>query len=906
MAHIQFEPYPTVEPRPAPPEDYQRIGVPPQAFGEQVGAGLEKAGAGFSAAGKFYGQVAASDANNQLMEGATKILHGDRQTGIGPDGQPTINTGYLGTQKRAAMDQADSATKQLEDLRTQLRGNLSTAESQLEFDDFSRRYLSYVRNDIGQHADQQANAWYGDVEKSNYDNAISGIRQNPNDQTRVDSFTAMAMQSRLRTISRTVGNAKGPDVDAVVNNALTQSRADAAAAQIDALIPSNPAAAQKILESPSGALLKGPTYDALSAKLNGAVDKAQTDTIVNGIIAGGSRGSQAQGGGQNNPGNIRVPGSTEAFQSFPTPEAGIAAIHGNLIAYQRDHGINTLAGVISRWAPPNENDTPKLIQQAASRTGLAPNQQIDLGDPVIRDKVAQAIVQQEQGNGSRPTATASSPMQQPVPGFPTHEELIARIPAGLSDQQYDRVYAGVSRRYGQMVQSTSADRAQTLEQYKGGIAMLADGREFNIDEPKIRSLFPTDTANEMIGNLNDARTIGQQIESVRSMPLASILNQQAANRAILANSTGETYARQSRLSAAFDKAAEQHIKALGEDPAGYVAATNHEIQGAAMTMQQETPEAAAMLRGHGQPTAAEAYAGKMLGEQDRLGVPIDDQHVLDNHGAVSMAQQIMADPEQAPARMKSLATQWGSQWPKVWQDLSQLGKLPPAYQMVGALDNEGDGALLARALGSVSKEGVNRPLDDLLDKGAAGNTRPSQTIRTRVEGSEPVQDYSRSMLASGASAQQVQGIVSSIGLLGQAKALYHNQDPAAAADDAVQSAIGKWEFLPNGGARIPRANADAITDNAQRAVEGLSLAAVQSPAIYGQAQAPGSATAEDWLRLTQASPNWITVGNSIRLMDNAGRFVRRTGGGFVEVPFNVQAVAAAQQAAPPPPSPNMP
>ena len=192
------------------------------------------------------------------------------------------------------------------------------------------------------------------------------------------------------------------------------------------------------------------------------------------------------------------------------------------------------------------------------------------------------------GGGVAQSGVINSPMQQPVPGFPTREELIARIPEGLSDEQYDRVYAGVGRRYGQMVQATSADRAQTLEQYKGGVAMLADGREFNIDEPKIRSLFPTDTANEMIGNLHDARTIGQQIETVRSMPLADILNQQAANRAILANSTGETYGRQSRLAAAFDKAAEQHIKLLGSDPAGYVASTNHEIQGAAMTMQQET------------------------------------------------------------------------------------------------------------------------------------------------------------------------------------------------------------------------------------------------------------------------------------------------------------------------------
>ena len=210
--------------------------------------------------------------------------------------------------------------------------------------------------------------------------------------------------------------------------------------------------------------------------------------------------------------------------------------------------------------------------------------------------------------------------------------------------------------------------------------------------------------------------------------------------------------------------------------------------------------------------------------------------------------------------------------------------------------------MLARALGQANKEGVNKSLDDLIDRGATGASRPSQVVRTRVEGSQAVQDYRSSMLASGASPEQVDGIVSSIGLLGQAKVLYHNEDPTAAGDEAVQSAIGQWDFLPNGGARIPRANADAITDNAQRTVTGLSLAAVRPPAIYSQpGQAPGAATADDWLRVLRAAPNWITVGQSIRLMDNGGRFVRAANGGFVEVPFNMQAAAAttAGTASPP-------
>lgn len=891
---------PTVLPETRAPEDYQRIPTRPQEFGAELAQGEERLGQGAVGAARFYGQVAASDANNKLMEGTTAILYGDPdKTTIGPDGRPVPDLGYLGTRGADALRASASTTARLEELRNEIRDNLPTAESQLQFDDFSRRFLAYKSGEIGAHADQQANVWYSEVEKANGDNAITGIRQNPNDQAQVDHYTAMLMQSRIRTISRTIGDAKGPEVDAIVNDALASSRADAAEARIEALIPHYPAQARQVLESPDGALLKGPRYDALAAKVEHGTNRAADDAIVDSIIGrSGGANLPVAGGGQNNPGNIRVPGSTgtsrAAFQSFPTYEAGVAAIGDQLQRYQA-RGVNTLRGIISTYSPPSENDTGALIRNAAARTGLDPDQKLDMGDAQQRTAVVNAIIQQEQGGSGRPVRLASnSPMQQPVPGFPTREELVARIPDGLSDEQYDRVYAGVNRRYNQMVQATSADRATTLAQYKGGLAMLADGREFNYDEGKIRSLFPKDTADEMISNLQDARTIGQQITAVRGMPLADILNQQAANRAVLANSTGANYERQRKLSAAFDQAAEQHIKALGSDPAAYVSTTNPQIVAAADAMKQETPQQSAALRGQGQPSAAENYAAKVLGEEDRLGVPTDGQHILDNTGATAMAQQIMADPEQAPARLKAMETQWGSAWPKVWQDLGTVGKLPAAYQMVGALENEGDGALLARALGQANKEGVNRSLDDILDKGAAGTTRPSQSIRTRVQGSEDVQSYARSMLASGASDEQVRGIVSSIGLLAEAKSLYHNQEPAAAADDAVQSAIGKWEFLPQGGARIPRANADAITGNAETVVRGLSLAALQPPAIYSRSgQSPGAATADDWLRVLQAAPNWVTVGRSIRLMDNGGRFVRRAGGGFVEVPFNIAAPTPA-------------
>jgi hypothetical protein len=97
----------------------------------------------------------------------------------------------------------------------------------------------------------------------------------------------------------------------------------------------------------------------------------------------------------NNYGNIRPIGANKGFQSFDTPEAGLAAIDQNLAAYGSKHGINTLGGVISRWSPPNENNTNALIANAAKVTGLDPNQPIDLSDPKIRAMITPAIVKQE-------------------------------------------------------------------------------------------------------------------------------------------------------------------------------------------------------------------------------------------------------------------------------------------------------------------------------------------------------------------------------------------------------------------------------------------------------------------------------------------------------------------------------
>ncbi len=108
----------------------------------------------------------------------------------------------------------------------------------------------------------------------------------------------------------------------------------------------------------------------------------------------------------NNPGNIaksniawqgKISGNDPTLETFATPEAGVGALAKNLLAYQNKHGLNTISGIINRWAPPSENDTPQLIQNASKRLGVKPDQPINLNDPKMLASFSKAIIHQENG-----------------------------------------------------------------------------------------------------------------------------------------------------------------------------------------------------------------------------------------------------------------------------------------------------------------------------------------------------------------------------------------------------------------------------------------------------------------------------------------------------------------------------
>lgn len=124
----------------------------------------------------------------------------------------------------------------------------------------------------------------------------------------------------------------------------------------------------------------------------------------------------------NNPGAM-MPGGKLA--QYKTPEEGLAALDGNLKRYGQG-GVNTISGVISKWAPPNENDTAGYIAAVARRLNIPADQKIDLSNPYTRHALSAAITVQENGNRTvfKPgTAAAAKSAPPEAPKVATAEGL---------------------------------------------------------------------------------------------------------------------------------------------------------------------------------------------------------------------------------------------------------------------------------------------------------------------------------------------------------------------------------------------------------------------------------------------------------------------------------------------------
>lgn len=215
----------------------------------------------------------------------------------------------------------------------------------------------------------------------------------------------------------------------------------------------------------------------------------------------------------NNPGNIMTlpsghmwDGQTgvdpEGYAVFGTPEAGMKAAATNLNTYATRHAIDTVAGVVNRWAPASAgNNTGNYATYIAQRMGVAPDQKLNMSDPRVQHGILGGIFSFENGPqamaGWQPQATpaatqaaAAQPAGQPAQGAgygqPFAEGRQPRIlspeearqagfaPGAVVEEGPDHKYAVVqSPEYGPEQKSSMRNQVLTSDEYKQAQAAMA-------------------------------------------------------------------------------------------------------------------------------------------------------------------------------------------------------------------------------------------------------------------------------------------------------------------------------------------------------------------------------------------------------------------------------------------------
>ncbi len=108
----------------------------------------------------------------------------------------------------------------------------------------------------------------------------------------------------------------------------------------------------------------------------------------------------------NNPLNIRVGNKWKGEVSYPTDwqfeqfvsmEWGVRAAFIILRRYIQHYGLNTIARIIAKWAPANENNTRAYVKAVATKVGISPDAQVKYEDEQLMCSIADAMIRVECG-----------------------------------------------------------------------------------------------------------------------------------------------------------------------------------------------------------------------------------------------------------------------------------------------------------------------------------------------------------------------------------------------------------------------------------------------------------------------------------------------------------------------------
>jgi hypothetical protein len=186
--------------------------------------------------------------------------------------------------------------------------------------------------------------------------------------------------------------------------------------------------------------------------------------------------------------------------------------------------------VISKWAPPNENDTQAYIKDVSQRLGIPPNQKIDLSNPLQRQALSTAIALHENGPsgvfGGGQAAPSGRPAASAPMGAQANAEALVKGQVDTMQKSYQNL---------QTVRSGAPAALQDVD----NMMKLAKGASIATVGPagaKLAGLFSADAAEYEKSRDNLVTNLGSQLginsDAARDLVYGSIPSYGAPKQAV--------------------------------------------------------------------------------------------------------------------------------------------------------------------------------------------------------------------------------------------------------------------------------------------------------------------------------------------------------------------------------------
>ncbi|QLO47404.1 hypothetical protein HV216_10160 [Enterobacter cloacae] len=166
-----------------------------------------------------------------------------------------------------------------------------------------------------------------------------------------------------------------------------------------------------------------------------------------------------------NPLNLKTKGNagkdSSGFAKYTDEESGWGAARRQLSLYYTRDKLDTISGIINKWAPPSENDTNSYVDQISKAMGMGANEKLDLSDPAIMAKLSSYMARHEGYSNWKSGLDYGNPSKNNEAGYYQTQQKLAN---GSANQSYAQSVVNNynSQNIGEVKVSATTDQASKL------------------------------------------------------------------------------------------------------------------------------------------------------------------------------------------------------------------------------------------------------------------------------------------------------------------------------------------------------------------------------------------------------------------------------------------------------------